>query len=62
MVIPKVTEIAALSAHRQQVALVRRSLVAVPEPMPEIAKPDPRNPLHRIDRIRSGAMGFDAAW
>jgi len=62
MVIPQVTQIAALSAHRREVALVRHSLVTVPEPAPESGKPDPRNPLHRIERVRGSALGFDAAW
>jgi hypothetical protein len=59
MVTPQVTEI--LSAHRRQLELVRRSLVAVPEPSRTDGKADPRNPLHQITPRRA-AIRYDQTW
>jgi hypothetical protein len=44
---PIVTEISALSAHGQ-VALVRWSLLAVPERAVQRGEPDPRDPLRSM--------------
>ena len=48
MQMPIVTEISALSAHRREVALVRWSLLAVPERAAPRGKPDPGDPLRRM--------------
>jgi hypothetical protein len=59
---PKVTETSRLSAHRRQVALVRRSLVAAP---PE---PDPtgvarhRDPLRGIEPGHLRGRQFSSDW
>jgi hypothetical protein len=63
MLTPNVAEISALSEHHRQVALVRWSLVANPEPACESGKPDPRNPLHRIRTLRSlTSSSFGTTW
>jgi hypothetical protein len=63
MLTPKVTEIAAVSAHRREVALVRWSLVAIPEAGRASGKLDPRDPLHRIEPGHRRALSsYDAAW
>jgi hypothetical protein len=48
MLTPKVTEIAALDYHRRRLALVRQSLVAVPEPPRPDNRPDPQDPLRAM--------------
>jgi hypothetical protein len=48
MQLPIVTEISALSAHRREVALVRWSLMAVPEHTGRRHAPDPADPLRRM--------------
>jgi hypothetical protein len=48
MVTPKVTEIRMLPLHEREARLVRRSLLAVPEPPRSDDRPDPRDPLRTI--------------
>jgi hypothetical protein len=49
---PTVNEISALSAHRRQVALVRWSLLAVPD------APGARSTVTRLDPLRSVDRGY----
>jgi hypothetical protein len=48
MQMPVVKEISALSAHRREVALVRLSLLAVPEREGPPGTSDPGDPLRRM--------------
>jgi hypothetical protein len=62
MVTPHVTEISALSAHHREVALVRWSLVAVPETARSSDRRDPRDPLRQIQPSPRNTHTFDATW
>ncbi len=54
MILPKVTELSAVSAHRREVALVRWSLAAVGDTVGDrVRGPDPGDPLRAITDLRS---------
>lgn len=62
MLEPTVNEISALSAHRREVALVRRSLVAAPETPGAGATVKSLDPLDSKDRGYSRTVLFPTAW
>jgi hypothetical protein len=62
MLEPTINEMSALSAHRREVALVRWSLVAVPD-LPGAGSSVKRlDPLHSMDRGYPRTVPFPTAW
>jgi len=61
MQIPKVTETSRLSAHRRQVALVRHSLLMVPEP-DAAGFANHRDAVRGIERGAARGTRFPGAW
>ena len=62
MLEPTVNEISAVSAHRREVALVRWSLVAVPDPPGAPSSVKRLDPLHSMDRGYPRTVPFPTAW
>jgi hypothetical protein len=62
MQMPIVTEISALSAHRREAALVRWSLLAVPERAVPRREPDPRDPLRNVAPASTPSARYRDDW